>query len=140
MIDRQRFTTISADINAAVNEVLAKHKLPATQLDIRRGSDGSFFRICKTDVFEVPDQLAQGFADLAAAVPTPGIDAGLAAAMRRDGIASDRTPAGDRLIGYKASRPSYPYTYVGVRGGKWRCSREQARARFGVVQPQAKSA
>jgi hypothetical protein len=38
---------------------------------------------------------------------------------------------GQALVGYKASRPKYPFSMTGPEGGSYKCSEAQAKAMFG---------
>lgn len=38
---------------------------------------------------------------------------------------------GETLTGYAPSRPKYPFSYTTVRGARYKCSAEQAKAIFG---------
>lgn len=39
---------------------------------------------------------------------------------------------GEKLTGYKPSRYKYPFSYVTVRGARYKCSEMQAKALFGA--------
>jgi len=134
MITNQSFIQISQQLNAAVNAVLKEHGLPVIQLGVQRYSDGSGIRINKADIMLPATATASMMTVASTASPA------LQRAMDLYNIASNRNVNGDELLDYKPNRPSYPFTYVGKRGGKWRCSVEQARARFGVKQAPMKAA
>lgn len=55
----------------------------------------------------------------------------LEAAMKAYGIRSRYNANGDELTGYNPSRPKYPFTFTGRKGGRWKASPEQILQRFG---------
>jgi hypothetical protein len=55
----------------------------------------------------------------------------LDAAMKAYGIPSKYNAQGDELTSYNPSRPKYPFSYTGRKGGRWKASIMQAKERFG---------
>ncbi len=105
------------EIIAAIEKEIIKRRQRYVDLSIQIAEGTSI------SAFEVP---APSFAP-----PPAGVDPILAAAMRRDGITRLTNSKGDTITGYKPSRPSYPYSYTGARGGRWKASPEQIKAKFG---------
>lgn len=127
-IDRSKLSKIEADIVAALSQVAANHGLISPVIDLRRANTGTFCRLMRLD-FVV--------ANPATTEPAPFIKSStgvvstqLAAAMKRLGITKTTNSKGETLVDFKSSRPKYPFTFTGPRGGRWKDSEARIAARF----------
>lgn len=129
-IDRNKCTEIAADIRKALADVAAKHGLDAPSVDLRRSTSGSFVRLMKLDMSVKMPASNSSSKPMAPTGYPEGTDPALVRACARLGIKSLTNSKGDRLIAYKSSRPKYPFTYEGPRGGRWKTSEMEARIRW----------
>lgn len=133
-MDRNKARLIAAEIRAALAVIAEKHGLEAPQVDLRPARDGSFCRLMKLDMMEkssfvsrevVPPVGASTAATITGAAPA------LARALQAIGVARLTNSKGDEILEYKPSRPKYPFTYRGCKGGLWRASAADIQKRFG---------
>lgn len=128
-IDNARQAAIAADIRKALSDVAEKWGLEKPVVDLRRSTSGSFVRLMKLDMAVVdpnakaPVAEATGFGE--------GVSRELAQALARIGVTKVTNAKGERIVEYKPNRRSYPFVFQGPKGGRWKGSVEEIRARFG---------
>ncbi len=121
-IDRTIMTQIQTDLVKAFAEVAAKYGLEQPSVDLRRDRAGTFVRLMKLDMnvktSDIPViKLKMG-------------DTPLERALARIGVTKLTNSKGERIVDYKPSRPKYPFVFQGPKGGRWKGSEAQIKARF----------
>ncbi len=125
--DRQNLKQLRADMDAALAAVQAKHGITITMGSMRFSADKV---TCKV---EANTAVQTSVTDSTTAAQTGLVSNVLKNAMTINGIARTTGNKGETLTGYNANRPKYPFSYVTVRGTRYKQSITEARRMFGAT-------
>lgn len=125
VITRALHREIQKDLQEAIDKVMKKHGLGCEPIATRFNS--TTLRISKVDFHPAVEETATKKTTAAPA----GVSATLAQGMKKYKLTRTTNMKGEKLVDYKASRPKYPFTFEGPRGGRWKLSALDAQVRFG---------
>jgi hypothetical protein len=121
MIDRNTQMKIQLEVSQALRAIAEKYGLETPVVDLRRSTSGSFVRLMKLDM-EVKSNTPAVKAALG--------DSSLERALKQIGVSKIVNSKGERIVDFKPSRPKYPFVFVGPKGGRWKASAADIKARF----------
>jgi hypothetical protein len=125
-IDRTLQNKIQADLVKAFAEVAAKYGLEQPSVDLRRDRAGTFVRLMKLDMnVKTNDIPVINLKTDSKVGGTP-----LERALARIGVTKMTNSKGERIVDYKPSRPKYPFVFEGPKGGRWKATEANIKARF----------
>lgn len=125
-IDRDIQMKIQLEISQALRAIADKYGLEAPVVDLRRATGGSFVRLMKLDmavksndvpVIKLKTEYKMG-------------DTPLERALLRIGVTKTINSKGEQIVDYKPSRPKYPFVFQGPKGGRWKATEADIKARF----------
>jgi len=128
-IDNALRNQIQNDVVAALAAVAEKYGLERPMVDVRRASNGTFVRLMKLDM-HVKAPVITGVKVTELPVTATSGDATLMRALARIGVNSTTNRKGETVLAYKPNRPKYPFVFQGPKGGRWKATEADIRARF----------
>lgn len=129
MTPREKNRAMSADLQAAINQICDKYGLERTPITLKYARDGSFFRISRVDI--AAKNMAQAETSVPKMkLPQGEIDAAMARALARLGVTKVVNSKGEKIVAYKPNRPKYPFVFEGPRGGKWKATEADIKRMF----------
>lgn len=124
-IDRDIQMKIQLEISQALRAIADKYGLEAPVVDLRRSTGGSFVRLMKLDMPVKADVPAMKLKVKPFIGDTP-----LERALKAIGVTKTTNAKGERIVDYKPSRPKYPFVFQGPKGGRWKATEADIKARF----------
>lgn len=128
--DRQNLKQLRADMDAALAAVQAKHGITITMGSMRFSADRVTCKVEANTMIDTATSMSTAGAGMA---DVTGLAKPLVAAMLLHGVKNVTGRKGEKLTGYNANRPKYPFSYVTVRGTRYKQSITEARRMFGAT-------